>query len=1096
MKDSTNTDIRLPFEAILVRLQKEGFILGVDELSDFQKILLSYGQEGLDDPDKLKFLLAPAVCKNPSEQEKFYRIFDESLASALAKGRQIIEDGDEEEQAIAKTQENRRLWRWRLMAIALVLVCSSALYLWIAKPLETVEPPPAVIDTAAVYFPAMVACPARPEVHFSIAGYADSTLEVSFLNTSPRVAGSDTVSFIWQFGNGDTRNTRDTIVRYHYTKLGPYQISLQAVLPNGCDSIYSRAITLWQHTLLPREKLPVVRAAPDAEAQTLPVTKDVALALILLLFGLLWLTGEAIYYLWKRLLLFGDQASLKKRFTAGDYPPYRVPFPPQDQHVSPPGELYVVAERFRQRSVSDLKRINVKKSIYSSVRSGGHTRIVFNQISRPSEYLVLIDEQTANNQQARFFDYLISAIEREDVFLEKFYYRQDFRLCWNRKYADGLTPEQLFNKFPQHRLVLFTSGDVLTDPHTGNVREWVRDALKPWKDRVLLTPIPVEFWGLPEYMLNEIIPVLPASLEAQQLIVDTMTGVEPSLLSRTIERFRERHMPPAALDLSHPDHIRQFLGKPTFLWLCCLALYNKVQWEITLAIGRRLQEEYPPFKAKNIKLLRYENLARLTRIDCMRHGVLPPDLRGHLLQEIKNQPELEMVARSAILDLLEATPVEPNAFAYREHQIELAVQSTFLNKSKTEKRAVFFLWKKGMLDRLLREKFRPVFEYHWGKAALRGLAAAVLAGIFYFGTNKADTNHAVIRAARLDRAMEQWDMVDYIQADSAVLFHNTGVALVNMDSLQLGLPYLDMAIRYRQPKPYPLAERNRVIAEYGIAKETFDAGSDDPAEFLKLQSRLPEKDSLQAWLVNAIALCYYYQQDSAKMQSAKRRLESNFPWFMEKVHPNLMDVLNFSFEPEQTGVSIQDTMPVTNTGDPVGSGGTLVVSDTITTGSNDGTTAGGVLDLPAFPNVQMLDLYPKFAHITKLDTLVLQYPNLIFLNAQRLENLTDISPLARLQSLVSLNLSYTNVQSIASLRNLRQLDWLILKATKITDLKPLRGLSNLKRLDISRNPQLKSLDGLEGLNLEVLDARNTGIPEEELDVWYQMHPNCKRAFDQ
>ena len=89
--------------------------------------------------------------------------------------------------------------------------------------------------------------------------------------------------------------------------------------------------------------------------------------------------------------------------------------------------------------------------------------------------------------------------------------------------------------------------------------------------------------------------------------------------------------------------------------------------------------------------------------------------------------------------------------------------------------------------------------------------------------------------------------------------------------------------------------------------------------------------------------------------------------------------------------------------------------------------------------------------------------------------LTNLSPLAGLQRLHSLNLSGTGVTDLAPLAGLQGLQSLDLSSTGVTDLAPLSGLQGLQSLKLSSTgvTDLAPLAGLQGL--QSLDLGGTGV---------------------
>ncbi|MDY0131127.1 MAG: hypothetical protein RBR53_00490 [Desulforegulaceae bacterium] len=92
------------------------------------------------------------------------------------------------------------------------------------------------------------------------------------------------------------------------------------------------------------------------------------------------------------------------------------------------------------------------------------------------------------------------------------------------------------------------------------------------------------------------------------------------------------------------------------------------------------------------------------------------------------------------------------------------------------------------------------------------------------------------------------------------------------------------------------------------------------------------------------------------------------------------------------------------------------------------------------------------------------YPKMNSLVVSRSKDVTDISPIAQLKSLKSLNLSLDNVKDFTPLSQLVQVERLTVGGDKIgPDLKWMSGLVNLSYLHINGGSQLISLEGLPSL---------------------------------
>ena len=98
------------------------------------------------------------------------------------------------------------------------------------------------------------------------------------------------------------------------------------------------------------------------------------------------------------------------------------------------------------------------------------------------------------------------------------------------------------------------------------------------------------------------------------------------------------------------------------------------------------------------------------------------------------------------------------------------------------------------------------------------------------------------------------------------------------------------------------------------------------------------------------------------------------------------------------------------------------------------------------------------------------------LNLSGNKNVTDLTNLANMTQLETLNLSGTGVTDLTSLPNRNGLKDLNLSNTGVTDLSGLNGLTALETLDLSNNKGIADLSALNGLStLETLDISGTGV---------------------
>jgi hypothetical protein len=318
--------------------------------------------------------------------------------------------------------------------------------------------------------------------------------------------------------------------------------------------------------------------------------------------------------------------------------------------------FFRIAQDLRRRGEVPSPEIDVTATVAATVRHGGWLTPVHGIRQVLPEYLVLIDRVGFSDQQARLVDELVERLAEQGLFLTRFFFKGDPRICFPR--AADETPLQLSDlaaRYPFHRLVLFTDGATLFSPRTGELMPWA-DRFAAWQQRALLTPEPPEQWGYRENDLGRLFTVLPATFDG--LAALARRGQEGKSLPPPAHRpsvpfprelrdhpFRwlERIPPAGEMIDSLFGELRRYLGEPGFLWLAACAVYPALDWGLTLYLGDGLDVDGEP-------LLDPGRLAALVRTPWFRHGFLPDWLRERLIATLS--PDQERGVRGALEEML------------------------------------------------------------------------------------------------------------------------------------------------------------------------------------------------------------------------------------------------------------------------------------------------------------------------------------------------------------------------------------------------------------------------------------------------------------
>ncbi len=320
-------------------------------------------------------------------------------------------------------------------------------------------------------------------------------------------------------------------------------------------------------------------------------------------------------------------------------------------------KFYNVARLLRRRQVTEFGRLDVPATVGATVRAAGFFTPVYKASTKAPEYVALIDRASYTDHQARMFDVLCSTLRGTQVFLTRYFYDGDPRVCFRppffrerpfallseeerRKAETAIDLSELPGRHYGSRLLIFGSGEGFIDPLSGELEPWVA-AFAAWEERALLTPTPTAGWGNAEEVLSQQFLVQPATLSGLQALV---TALELKEGAHPRGWHEDGPLPPTSASQRSAvvEDLREYLGPGGFQWLCACAVYPQLQWDLTLYMGALIDSA----------LLREGSLLRLIRLPWFRTGQIPSDLRERLVRDLT--PGNFKVIRTGLVRLMEA----------------------------------------------------------------------------------------------------------------------------------------------------------------------------------------------------------------------------------------------------------------------------------------------------------------------------------------------------------------------------------------------------------------------------------------------------------
>ncbi len=421
---------------------------------------------------------------------------------------------------------------------------------------------------------------------------------------------------------------------------------------------------------------------------------------------LLALAGFGLYELlrWKRrkLILVKEELAEKPHH----FHHIRLSHP--DLRLFQSEEFYETAKAFRRRVASKDARLDVEKSLKTTIEEGGYPSFAYREGTRAPEYLVLIDQPHIKSHQTRLFEQWVKELQQQDIFIERFFYRSDPRVCWKNAFEDDVYLEELANRYPNHRLLIFGDAQAFVNPQNDELREWVT-LFEAWEEKAILSPKPTQWWTYSEIALAASFLVLPAQPAALARLIGIFEGEDDGNLGQWLD-LEELDAPPIfdakpTSDLLSSRHklsqkeklhdnspfgrdwewvkisLQSYLSPQSYQWLCACAVYPELHWDFTLQLGKALN------LIGDHKLNQITHLLQLSRLPWLQTGRMPDELRIALIQDLNR--ETEEVVKKEIVGLMEkedtSTPIiKPLANVFAAYEMLLVVKKwewkDFLNK--------------------------------------------------------------------------------------------------------------------------------------------------------------------------------------------------------------------------------------------------------------------------------------------------------------------------------------------------------------------------------------------------------------------------------
>ncbi len=420
--------------------------------------------------------------------------------------------------------------------------------------------------------------------------------------------------------------------------------------------------------------------------------RNLVLLTILFIIGL-FACIELFYFRKRKTIPSQDMAAALK--FDGIKPPYDLELPNHNHKIRPEKELYDVSRMLKHRRDAGTSKIDVFESIKGTAENAGFIDLIFKETTKVPEYLVVIDRSSSETFHIELFQYLKQFLQNEDVLLDAFYFNNTPKNLKNHEHPEGISLESLFEKYPDHTLLLISDGNKLMNTKLDRVFKWASEILPKWESRFILTPKNFSEWDRKEDLIDHYIPILPVTLQGLLYMSESLTLKQlPDLNKRIADLQLKRDASFYSFDSI--EGIKEFLKDPIlFQWFCCLAIYPKIHWQFVVAIGKGIEAHHA--SSGSDFSLNYQSLYEICEVAHLLDDDMDNDLRIELMEQLES--DYEAIARQSILQVLDTLRIPEDSYAFREVMVQAKVNHSLLNPDKLQStKDLFYLWENNLIE--------------------------------------------------------------------------------------------------------------------------------------------------------------------------------------------------------------------------------------------------------------------------------------------------------------------------------------------------------------------------------------------------------------
>ncbi|WP_374172687.1 hypothetical protein [Flavobacterium tructae] len=353
---------------------------------------------------------------------------------------------------------------------------------------------------------------------------------------------------------------------------------------------------------------------------------------------------------------------------------YQLKFNSREKSISTGKDIRRVARELRKQIETNISVLDLKQTVSRTIKKNGMLTLSSRNKQTQQSFLFLVNSEYVNTQQLQLFSFLAKYLVDQKVILDFYFYYQNPSQFYTATHFSPYTLQQIEDNHHNSQLIVFSKGYEFLTPAGNCINSIYKDIFSQSDARVLVTPYSQGDWSYHEMALHGFFSIVPADMEGLLSLVQFLNNdISISQINRLTDQYTTKYV-----DFNDINSLRKYLSQDNqddsfFQWVCALACFPRLDWNVTLAIGALISPQN----------LNYTSLLRLVRIEWMHKGAIGSAMRFSLLKALTYSNEIKV--RKLLLELIEEDSTDEKRFSYEEKRV-IQISNNFMLYGAGEKK--------------------------------------------------------------------------------------------------------------------------------------------------------------------------------------------------------------------------------------------------------------------------------------------------------------------------------------------------------------------------------------------------------------------------